>query len=445
MQKTPIQASNTHPPRKGWKLYLTLPILSWALYDFANTIFSSNINTVFFPFYLDSVIGSSEEMSQVASTFISYANALASFFLVLFSPLYGVWIDRTGQKKKYIVWFASISIIGTFMMGVLALGNLDAEWFGLPAELFLVVIMFVIAKFFFNSSLVFYDTMMSDLGTKEEMPLISGFGVAIGYLGTLVGLTVYLFVQEGSPEQAFIPTAILYLLFSLPLFFFLKDPPAKYKSKQSNESFLSGYKEIWSTFKEMKSYKNVFTFMIAYFFLNDAIATTIAIMAIYATAVVGFNSGQFIILYLVSTIAAIIGSFMFGYITKKIGSRNAIIAVACILISALVIAALAVAQWMFWLAGSLVGIALGSMWVTSRTLIVELTPEEKRGQFFGLFAFSGKVSSIIGPLIYGTITLSLRGYGDIASRFAISSLAAMAIIGLIILFKVKQPPHNEIS
>jgi len=295
-----------------------------------------------------------------------------------------------------------------------------------------------VSTFFFNSSLVFYDTMMSDLGTKEEMPLISGFGVAVGYLGTIVGLSVYLFVQEGSSEQAFIPTAILYLVFSLPLFFFLKDPPKK-SVEQKKRTFLSGYKEIYITFKEMKQYKNVFTFMIAYFFLNDAIATTIAIMAIYATAVVGFNSGQFIILYFVSTIAAIIGSFVFGYVTKRIGSKNAIVIVSVILIAALTIAAIATAQWMFWIAGSLIGIALGSMWVTSRTLIVELTPEEKRGQFFGLFAFSGKVSSIIGPLIYGTITLNLREYGEMASRVAISSLIIMAVAGLIILLKVKQP------
>ncbi|TDL35217.1 MFS transporter [Jeotgalibacillus sp. S-D1] len=430
--------TNQQVPRSGWKLYLTLPILSWALYDFANTIFSSNINTVFFPFYLDSTIGTSEEMNQVASTFISYANALASFFLVVFSPLYGVWIDQKGQKKKYIVWFASISIIGTFLMGIFATLNTSTEWFGLPASLFLVVIMFVIAKFFFNSSLVFYDTMMSDLGTKEEMPLISGFGVAVGYLGTIVGLSVYLFVQEGSPEQAFIPTAVLYLLFSLPLFIFLKDPPKKQGSRKKS-TFISGYKEIYATFKEVKRFKNIFTFMIAYFFLNDAIATTIAIMAIYATAVVGFNSGQFIILYFVSTIAAVLGSFLFGFITKKIGSKNAIIIVAIIMITALTIAALAAAQWMFWAAGCLIGIALGSMWVTSRTLIVELTPEEKRGQFFGLFAFSGKVSSIIGPLIYGTITLNLREYGDLASRAAMSSLIVMSVAGLLILLRVKQP------
>ncbi|KIL44696.1 MFS transporter [Jeotgalibacillus soli] len=436
MQSQPVQ--NHHMPRSGWKLYMSLPILSWAFYDFANTIFSSNINTVFFPFYLNETVGGSEVMNQVASTFISYANAFASFLLVIFSPLYGVWIDQTAQKKKYIVWFASISIAGTFLMGFFATMKSNAEMFGLPLSLLLVVVMFVVAKFFFNSSLVFYDTMMSDLGTKEEMPLISGFGVAVGYLGTIVGLSVYLIIQEGSSEQAFIPTAILYLLFSLPLFFFIKDPPKKIIVTKKH-GFFSGYKEIYATFKDMKSHKNVFTFMIAYFFLNDAIATTIAMMAIYATAVVGFGTGEFILLYLISTITAVLGSFIFGYITKRIGSKKAVSIVAIILIIALIIAVLATAQWMFWIAGSLIGVALGSMWVTSRTLIVELTPEEKRGQFFGLFAFSGKVSSIIGPLIYGTITYNLASYGNIASRIALSSLIIMTVIGLIIHLRVKQP------
>jgi len=120
-------------------------------------------------------------------------------------------------------------------------------------------------------------------------------------------------------------------------------------------------------------------------------------MAVYATAIVGFSSGQFIILYLVSTVSTIIGSLAFGYITKSVGAKRAITMVALIMIVALVLAVFATAQWMFWLAGSLFGISLGSMWVTSRTYIIELSPDEKRGQFFGLFAFSGKVSSIIGP------------------------------------------------
>lgn len=130
--------------------------------------------------------------------------------------------------------------------------------------------------------------------------------------------------------------------------------------------------------------------MIAYFFLNDAIATTIGMMAVYAKTVVGFSSSGFILLYLVSTVSSIAGSFLFGYITQSKGPRLAVTYVGVLLLVALFIAAFAQTALWFWIAGSMFGISLGSMWVTSRTYIIELTPVEKRGQFFGLFAFSEK-------------------------------------------------------
>lgn len=426
------------PKSKKWKgnfgLYFSLPILSWAFYDFANTIFSSNINTIFFPFFLQEQIGENAVLDQIASTFISYANAVASLFLVLFSPLFGVMIDRTGKMKKYIMIFTLISVVCTFLMGVFGGKPLDGKILGIPVSLAIVILLFVIAKFFYHSSLVFYDTMMSDLGTKQQLPLISGFGVAVGYLGTLVGLSIYPFISKGSSHEAFIPTAILFLVFSLPLFFFFKESPKQQKAK---EPFLSGYKEIKSTFKEMRSYRSVFTFMIAYFFLNDAIATTIGMMAVYAKTVVGFSSSGFILLYLVSTVSSIAGSFLFGYVTQSKGPRLAVTYVGVLLLVALFIAVFAQTALWFWVAGSMFGISLGSMWVTSRTYIIELTPDEKRGQFFGLFAFSGKVSSIIGPLLYGTITLIFHDLGTLASRMALGSLIIMAIIGLGFLLKLK--------
>ncbi|MBO0997122.1 MFS transporter [Bacillus sp. SD075] len=426
------------PKSKKWKgnfgLYFSLPILSWAFYDFANTIFSSNINTIFFPFFLQEQIGENAVLDQIASTFISYANAIASLFLVLFSPLFGVMIDRTGKMKKYIMIFTLISVVCTFLMGVFGGAPFDGKLLGIPISLAIVILLFVIAKFFYHSSLVFYDTMMSDLGTKQQMPLISGFGVAVGYLGTLVGLSIYPFISKRSSHEAFIPTAILFLVFSLPLFFFLKESPKQQKAKQP---FLSGYKEIKSTFKEMQSYRSVFTFMIAYFFLNDAIATTIGMMAVYAKTVVGFSSSGFILLYLVSTVSSIAGSFLFGYITQSKGPRLAVTYVGVLLLVALFIAVFAQTALWFWVAGSMFGISLGSMWVTSRTYIIELTPDEKRGQFFGLFAFSGKVSSIIGPLLYGTITLVFHDLGTLASRMALGSLIIMVVIGLGFLLKMK--------
>lgn len=424
--------------RKALHLFFSMPIISWALYDFANTIFSSNINTIFFPFYLQEAVGENEVMNQIASTFISYANAFASFFLVIFSPLFGVMIDRTGRKKKYTVSFALISITCTILMGVFASLNMDSLLFGLELPLLMVILSFVVAKFFYNSSLIFYDSMISDLGNQKEIPLISGFGVAVGYLGTLVGLTVYPFIGDSGFHRAFIPTGILFLVFTMPLLFLYKEKPLSIRPEKA--PFFSGYKEILATFKEMKLYKATFLFMIAYFFLNDATATAIAMMAVYSKTIVGFTTGQFILLYLVSTVSSIIGSFVFGLITKTYGAKKAVTGVAILLIIALVIATSAINQLMFWAAGSLFGVALGASWVTSRTMIVELTPYEKRGQFFGLFAFSGKVSSIVGPLLYGTITLILAEHGNIASRTALGSLIILVAAGLIVHSRI---PYNK--
>jgi MFS transporter, UMF1 family len=413
----------------GLGFLLSLPILSWALYDFANTIFSSNITTVFFPFYVTDTIGNTEEMQQLGNTLIAYANALASFFLVIFSPLFGVWIDQTGRKQRYIVRFAVVSIISTILMGVFAGWGLDRLLFGLPIPFIATVLVFVLAKFFYNSSLVFYDAKISDLVPRERLSTLSGFGVAVGYIGTLVGLLVY-FLMDFGYEYVFLATAGLYLIFTLPLVFFLKDKQPK--QKNARVSIWKGYKEIITTFKEVSKHRTIFRFMMAYFFVNDAIATTIAVMSVYAVSVVGFSSGQFILLYLVSTVTAIIGSFCFGQIANKIGAHRSFSFVALVMIVALTIGALATAQWMFWVAGGLFGIALGSVWVTSRTLIVDLSPAEKQGQFFGLFAFSGKVSSIIGPVIYGSITLVLKDLGDLASRLALTSLILLTIIGLVV-------------
>ncbi|MBL0387732.1 MFS transporter [Tumebacillus sp. ITR2] len=428
-------------PRRGLALYFALPILSWAFYDFANTIFSSNIVTIFFPFYLQEAVGGNEQMNQIASTMITYTNALVSVFLVLLSPLFGVWIDRTGKKKAYLVPFTLISILATALMGVSAMWQTDAELFGLSAPLAGVLVAFMFAKFFFNSSLVFYDPMISDIGTKQELPLISGFGVALGYCGTLIGLVVYPFVEKNHSYQAFLPSAALFLLFCLPMFLLYKDQPAK--QVQERKSFFSGYQEIRETFREARAHRGIFLFMIAYFFFNDAIATAISVMAVYAKAVVGFTTGQFVLLYLVSTVSSIIGSFVFGHITKRVGAKKALLYVAAILLVALAMAALAFNQTMLWICGSLYGMAMGATWVTSRTLIVELTPAEKRGQFFGLFAFSGKVSSIVGPALYGTITLLLAEHGNLASRVAIGSLGILVLIGLAVHMRMPYQRTQE--
>lgn len=427
--------------RKGLALYFSLPIFAWALYDFANTIFSSNIITIFFPLYLQAKVGGNPILDQLASTFISYINAIASLFLVVFSPLYGVYMDRSGRKKPLLILFSLISILATLCMGLFDYWQTDLTLIHLSVPFLLVLLLFMVAKFFYNSSLVFYDAMVSDLGNRNEIPLISGFGVAMGYVGTLMGLMVYPFAGDQQYALAFLLSGILFLLFTLPIFFLYKEKQPLMEKK--HVSFFSGYQDIVRTFSEMKKFKSIFTFMVAYFFFNDALQTAITMMAIYSKSVMGFTTAQFILLYLVSTGSSILGSFLFGYITRKMGAQKAVSLVAVLLTVAIGLAASATHTGLFWAAGSLFGISLGSMWVTSRTLIVELTPEEKRGEFFGLFAFSGKVSSIVGPVIYGSITYFFAGSGTFASRLALGSLAIMVFVGFLFHRTLKTTPYTQ--
>ncbi|NGZ75124.1 MFS transporter [Saccharibacillus alkalitolerans] len=446
------QLAASKPPRRtrksglGTGLFLSLPVLSWALFDFANTIFSSNIVTIFFPLYLQQVLGGDARMDQIASTFISYANAASGLLLVVFTPLLGVWMDRTGRKKAFLVPFALAAILFTFLMGFTAYTDSPSSMFGLPLTIVMVLIFFTGAKFFYNSSQLFYDNMLPDIATGPQVPLVSGFGVAVGYVGTLMGLVVYAIVGSGDYPFAFILTAALFLIFSLPIMLLYKEKPAvpAPAASEGRRSFFSGYRDIYETFKEAKKHRAVFTFMVAYFFFNDAVATAIAMMSVYATAVMGFSAGQFILLYLVATVCAIIGSFIFGHITRRVGGKVSSGLVAIVLILALILAAAAFSNAVFWAAACLYGVAMGSLWVTSRTMIVELSPPDKRGQFFGLFAFSGKLSSVLGPLVYGTVTWALAGHGTLASRAALLSLVVMAVIGLAVLLRVpyKKPAEE---
>lgn len=354
----------------------------------------------------------------------------------IIDQLYGTWIDQTGRRKKWHGIFTTLSVMATLLMDVAGYLNLGNAMFGLPASFVIIVLLFVAAKFFYHSSLVFYDPMISIFRNKQEIPLISGFDVAVRYVGTLVGLTVYPFVGEMDYYRAFIPSALLFLLFSFPLFFFIKEEAEKADALKRKAGFFAGYRDIYATLKEMKKYQNIFTFMIAYFFLNDAMATTIAIMSVYAKVIAGFTVGEYILLYLVSTVSSIIGSFLFGYITRSKGTKKSGFVCRHRDVHRTGDRVLAFSELSFWIAGSLFGVSLGAMWVTSRTYIVELSPPDKQGQFFGLFAFSGKVSAIIGPAIYGSITLLFHSYGNIANRLAMGSLLLMVLLGIFFLLKV---------
>ena len=432
--------------KKDIKLLLSLPIFSWALYDFSNTIFSANIVTLFFPQFVTEQFGVDPVTEQVSSTWIAYSASVAALLLIVLSPIYGVYIDRTQKKKKWVIIFTLAVFICTFLMGYIYEADIKQQMFGIPVSFLIIIILFTIAKFMYNSSLIFYDAMMSSLAPKEDHSVLSGFGVALGYMGTLFGvLTILTLIGTEDAGKTFIPTAILFLVFSIPIFIFGKDGNKKtMKQHVSQSSLTSGYKEVLETFKLAKNEPAIYVFLIVYFFLNDALATAISMMQPYATTVVGFTSSEFIKIFMIATIFSVLGAFVFGYIAKKIGSLKALHYVALVLMIALIIASIPLPKSAFYICAILFGIAMGSIWVISRTLIIELSPEAHEGQFFGLFSMSGKLSAVFGPFVYGTITLLLKDYGPLASRIAILSLFVMALGAYLLHFKVIRLSHKII-
>jgi UMF1 family MFS transporter len=376
-------------------------------------------------------------------------------FIALLSPLFGVLIDVRQKKRPYLTAFALTSILATAAIGLTgqALGTH-------PSILYVGLAFFILANFSYNASLIFYNAQITDLGSPQEMGRISGYGVALGYVGTIIGLlAIEPFVTGKVPEwlmtmlwlapveegakngnnlNAFVPTALLFLIFSLPLFFLVKDRrDSSVKTEEFKGSIIKeGYSRVWRTFKEAKEHQGLFRFLIAYFFFTDAINTVIAFMSVYAQDVMGLSASELTKFLLVATAFAVEGSFIMGFVTDKYGSKKSIYVVLWLWVVALTLAAVSDSMPLFWVTGILIGIGMGSIWVSTRTLIVELSPPEKRGEFFGLFSLSGKVSAIIGPMVWGVITYLFRDYGNLGSRLAIASLLLFVLIGMWLMRKV---------
>jgi UMF1 family MFS transporter len=420
-----------------------LAVWSWVLYDFSNTIFSISILTYFFPIWLGDELGAGPGV-------VNLATAISALFVVFTAPLLGTIADLKQKRLPYLVVLTVLAVlltVGLDLVGGVLLG----------------VALFVAADVAYQSALVFYNALLPGVSTGRGAGRISGYGTAAGYVGTILALLVLpLFVAEqsffgltiGGPEavrsllgplgswinianepnqNAFLPTAILYLVFSLPAFFFVPDPavrsPRPVRLGQT-------YRGVVATLKDLGAYGGVGMFILATVLYMDAANTAIANMALYGREVFGMESAEITNLLLFSTVFAIVGSVGFGFATDRAGPKKALVAVVVLWIVAIVLAAGALAPWMLYMAGPLVGIALGGTWTVSRVMLVALSPSEKLGEFFGLFSLSGKVSAVAGPAITALLLWALGGLGTGAYRISIGSLALIMALSLFLLLRV---------
>ena len=438
-------------------------VAGWVMYDFANTIFSMNIVTMYFAQWV--VVDNKTEDIYYS---ISYA---VSMLLVAFSmPALGAVSDERGKRLPFLFILTSGCILATFFLGI-AGQTLDS----VAAKVLVALILFAIANFCYEGALTFYNALLPDVSTPSTIGKVSGWGVALGYVGAIAGLLLIKpFVDghllgldipfsRGGRQDAFIPTAAFFLLFSLPTFLWIKE---KVKTDAARIKVKDAFKRVWEGISNTKKYPGVLKFLLAYYFIADAIATVIIFMAVYAQLVMGFPDAVKLWFFIVATTFAVVGSFLCGYISDWIGPKKTLIYVVWGWIICLSLVLLTTSTTVFWIIGPFIGICLGSTWTASRPLLTGLVPKETLGQFFGLYSLSGKVAAVIGPLLWGLavlylkmdnrlvqkmilflekigITLSGQVMATIQYRYAIAILVLMMIVGLSILYRVPDKFKTE--
>jgi len=412
--------------------------VSWILYDFANTIYSMNVVSMYFSTWLVVDL-------NLGDKFVGYANSFSMILVALTLPILGEISDRFRRKMPFLFVYTLACVIATAFIGIAGQSQVTIQ-----TKIALVVGLFIVANYSYQGGLVFYNALLPYVCSTRSIGRVSGYGVAIGYLGSIVGLIMVLpfvegsvyglvipFIKGGGSAAAFLPTAVLFFIFAIPIFIFVKDPPVTEHIDNIRINITQSFKKVWDGLSNTVKYPGVTRFLIAKYFYEDAIQTIIIFMAIYAQKVMGFSKGETTTFFIAVIPSAIIGSALCGIITDHIGPKKTLMITLCGWIVSLTVLIFTMQTWIFWAIGAAVGVFLGSTWTSARPLLISLVPKEMLGEFFGLYSFSGKLAATAGPLLWVFVVDLFSPKGDIFKyKAAVAALLILMIIGLIILWRV---------
>ena len=413
-----------------------LSIFSWSIYDFANQPFTTIIITfIYSTFFMDYFCSS----ATAGAVLWGRAITISSIFVALLSPIMGVIADQGGYRKILLVFWTWVCICFSFLL-----------YFPIPGQIIQALSIFIIANIGFEMGGVFLNAYLPDIAQKDKIGRISGYGWSLGYVGGLCMMAICFmyFIQPEIPINPFsgvplnkvtfehiriinIFIAIWFAIFSIPTFLFVKD---KKTPRRIDFSIVrKSTANLLNTFSEIKKYKTIVTFLIARLIYNDAVITIISFGGIYAKEIFEFTFNEIFLFGIVLNVAAGIGAFGFGFIDDKIGGKNTIQLTNAGFILACIIAIVApiiefnfiTGKNLFWVSGILIGVFMGPNQAASRSLMARITPESKENEFFGFYAFSGKATAFLGPLLFSSIvavTHDLKiGIAVITILFALGS------------------------
>jgi UMF1 family MFS transporter len=406
-------------------------IVSWALYDFANSPFTTLVVTFVYATYFTQAIAD----DPIRGTALwSRAVTATAIIVALGSPLLGALADRGGYRKLFVVLATLVCTAGT-----------AALYFVLPGQILAALLLLVVANVAFELGGVFYNAFLPDIAPPGRIGSVSGLGWGLGYFGGLVALVVALFgfIQPDTPWFGFVKeagenvratnllVAVWFLVFSLPLFLWVHEDRSRVSP--GGAVLADTIAQLKTTFTQVRKYRQVVRFLVARLIYNDGLVTIFAFGGIYAAETFGFTLEQVLIFGIVINLAAGAGAILLGFLDDAIGGKRTIVVSLIGLMLATALATVATSPTWIWVAGVAIGIFSGPNQAASRSLMGRFVPAQAENEFFGFFAFSGKLTAFIGPFLLGLLT-EVSG----SQRVGVSVVLVLFVIGLVLLLRVDE-------
>ena len=407
-------------------------IFAWSMYDFANQPYTTLVITFIYSTYFAKAIAPNE---IIGTALWSRAMTITALTVAFLSPIMGAVADKTGHRKLFLIFWTYVCVVGSF-----------ALYYPLPGEIYKALFWVIISNVGFEMGGLFCNAYLPDIAPKDKIGRISGYGWSLGYLGGLIALGIgYMFlVSPENPMFGFskelgeniratnIMVAIWFIIFSIPVFMGLSGT-AKVNKSSSKNIWLDSFLEIKSTFSNIKKYKELVKFLIARIFYNDGLITIIAFGGIYAAGTFNFTFEDIFLFGIVLNITAGLGAFALGFLDDIIGGKKTVQVSNVGLIFACLLAVFTKSITVFWFSGILIGIFMGSNQAASRSLMARFIPENKENEFFGFFAFTGKATAFLGPLLLGLVTQAFN-----SQRHGIFVVVVLLLIGFFLMSRVNE-------
>jgi UMF1 family MFS transporter len=421
------QVTSAEMPARASKRALA----AWCLYDWANSAFPTVVITFVFAAYFTEVVAADRDSGTAM-----WANgqSLSAILIAVLSPCLGAVADRTGRRKPWILGFSVLCILATASL-----------WFVRPDPAYaaLAVILVALGNLGFELGITFYNALLPELVAKQWIGRLSGWAWGLGYAGGLscLILSLVFFVQADPPPFALDPAqaehvravapfaAAWMLLFVLPLFLFVPDLPRR--GPPLLAAVREGLQTLWHTFRRIRDYRDIARFLIANMLYIDGLNTLFSFGGIYAAGQFGMAIDEVLFFGILLNISAGIGAVGFAWLDDYLGAKPTIlISLGALILLCTAILLVRDKTW-FYALGILIGLFLGPAQAASRSLMARIAPPEMRGEFFGLFALSGRLTSFLGPILVGWVTFLAA-----SQRLGMAMILPFLIVGALILLTV---------